>query len=425
MQLQQPSVVFVRGCARSGTTLLSDVLNESPEIGILVEQPLGDVANRLSGLFWFDDHRREQRETIAAMASRKSERGGEYFAPIDNLQRMRFPLRYPTRERLGVIVAAVIEASLGKPHLALIGSKTPGHWNEHELAVVRELFAHLSYVFVVRNPWDTINSIVNRRNAARRGRDLWPDKPIEEAIARYQEGTCLLLSCARRYPERTYVVRYEDLLADPQSTLAGLGAFLGVELQDRSNLIVGGSRAAASVLTAAEDALVQAEFGAALRRWSEKRVTGPAGTLDAVLDDCVRTVEIGKQYRCDAPVGDRGMLGSGWSGAEPRGIWSDAPQADVFFAVPEDGTYALELELAACVRNRREGLRFTVTFGDQRSEHVLHHERNVRLRLGPVRLSGGRAHRVAFEFPSLPAASRDRSDPRRKGVRLRRIRVAQ
>src|SRR5262249_34877106 len=149
-----------------------------------------------------------------AARSRKpgKKRGEKHYDPIENPDRMRFPRRYPMRDRFANIVAAIVGASLEKPSARVIGSKTPRPWNDHQLRIVQELFEEIRYVFIVRNPLDTINSIVNRRNAAREGLDLWPDKPIAEAISRYREGACLVLSCASTYPAQTYVIRYDDLV---------------------------------------------------------------------------------------------------------------------------------------------------------------------------------------------------------------------
>src|SRR6185437_4706921 len=141
----------------------------------------------------------------------------------------------------------------------------------------------VAYVFIARDPLDTINSIVNRRNAAREGRDLWPDKPVAEAISRYREGVCLLLSCASSHPDRTYVVKYDDLVGDTAATLAGLGRFLGVELRDSSGL-VRPSRPAKRVLSQAEGAAVTSALGEAVDAWASKRLTGAAAVVQRQLD---------------------------------------------------------------------------------------------------------------------------------------------
>jgi hypothetical protein len=389
-------------------------MNENPEIAILVEQPLGDLAHGIAGIFWFEKHRDEQRETIAARSRKASKKhGAKHYDPIENPDRMRYPRRYPMRDRFAHIVAAIVGASLEKPAARIIGSKTPGHWNDYELRIVQELFEQVRYVFIVRNPLDTINSIVNRRNAAREGRDLWPDKPIAEAISRYREGVCLLLSCASSYPEHTYVIRYDDLIDDTDRTLQGLGRFLGVELRDTSGL-VRPSRPAENVLSHAEDAAVRSALGDAIDTWRSKRLTGPVGVVETQLDDCIDVARPGKEYRFDAPVGERGVLGSGWSGAQPKGIWSDAAVSDVFFRVPAGGEYLVTVRFSASAASKREPMTFHTSLANDERAHTLRKGGAGQIVLGPLRLEGGRAHRLRFSFGELQSA---------KGLLLRRLRV--
>lgn len=398
-------------------------MNENPDIAILVEQPLGDLAYGIAGIFWFEKHRDEQREAIAARG-KAGKKQGEHYDPIENPERMHFPRRYPMRDRFGDIVAAVVGASLEKPSARVIGSKTPGHWNEHELRIVQETFEEIRYVFIVRNPLDTINSIVNRRNAAREGLDLWPDKPIGEAISRYREGACLLLSCASIYPEQTYVILYDDLIDDTAATLEGLGRFLGVDIRDTSGL-VRPARPAKNVLSRAEDAAVRAALGDAIDTWSEKHLTGIANVIGTQLDDCIDVARTGNEYRFDAPVGERGVLGSGWSGAEPRGIWSDAAISDVFFRVSAAGEYTITLQFSASTASKRRPLTFRTSIAGDERVHTLHKGRGGRIVLGPVRLEAGRAHRLRVAFGELQSDAErgNGSDPRRKGLLLRRLRV--
>lgn len=425
--MSQPSVVFVRGCARSGTTLLCDIINENPEVGLLVEQPLGDLAARILSMFWYEEHMNGQFAAVAASngrTSRKSRAPAVHFVPLENLDRLRFPRRYPTRERLPSILAAIVEASLEKQRLKVIGSKTPGHWDHFEFDIVRSAFPAVKDVFIVRNPFDTVNSIINKRNAARAGRAVWTDKPVTEAIARFQESVCLLLSRAAAYGDDCYVVSYEDLIADPQSVLTKLGNFLGTELRDETGLVTG-SRPVKHVLTRSEEAVVREELGAAIDAWGEKRLTGPAPDVASQLADCVRVVKAGTTYRCDAPVGDRGLLGSGWSGAEPPGIWSDAPHADMFFAVPEDGEYSVVLELAGYVPNWRAPLEVAIAIAGRRFDLTLRTGLRTRVRYGPMHLGARQAHRLSFNFGHLrsPLERGLGSDRRRLGICLRRFTV--
>lgn len=346
-----PGVLFVRGCPRSGTTLLADVLNERHDVGLLVEQPLGDVASRVRDLCWYEDHLRAERAAIArAQSSARSSGGGRYYALYDNLERMQFRARYPTQARLPHMLASLVCASIDKDDLRFIGSKTPGRWNYDELQLIREAFPVVKYVFIVRHPLDTVNSIINFRNVARAGLHVWPDKPVSDAIASYREGIALLFSTLCDAPQDTFVVKYEDLVRRPEWTLASLGEFLGTRIRDESQLIgKPKDRVAArssNVLTTDEERIARAAFGDAIASWDEKKITGRGRTtLFATLADTLLPADRARA-RLAAPHGDRSLLGAGWSGSEPGGMRNDAPVADIFFAASSGGMHTLDLRLA-------------------------------------------------------------------------------
>jgi hypothetical protein len=71
---------------------------------------------------------------------------------------------------------------------------------------------------VVRNPWSAYADTLKR--------------PVPLSLAHYVIGWCVhqqhALSFAERHPDRVFVVRYEDLVADPARTLSGVLARLGL-----------------------------------------------------------------------------------------------------------------------------------------------------------------------------------------------------
>jgi hypothetical protein len=210
----------------------------------------------------------------------------------------------------------------------------------------------------------------------------------------------LLFSCAAESPADCYVVGYEELHADKEKTLAQLSAFLGVTIADPSGLI-GATHAAKNVMTESESALVRSAFGAAIENWPHKRLTGPVTQLGNALDDCVRTIEPGRIYRCDAPEGDRGLLGTGWSGSEADGIRSDAPAADLFFRVPREGRYRLALDLVAEGPRLGTPQRIALTLGGVRFERALRAGLRARVTTQAVNLSADRACRARLELGDL------------------------
>ena len=48
---EPPTVVLISGSPRTGTTLLAEILNQSPRAGIMFEYGLGDLLHDLTGVF--------------------------------------------------------------------------------------------------------------------------------------------------------------------------------------------------------------------------------------------------------------------------------------------------------------------------------------------------------------------------------------
>lgn len=401
-----PDVVFVRGCPRSGTTLLADLLNESSQIGLLVEQPLGDLARRLDGMCWYEDEKvMEQRVVSEGRAQRMRAEGAQLYDLHENLDRMRFQTRYPTRGRRGHMLAALVEAALDKPQLRIIGSKTPGRWEHTDVALLREMFGSLKSIFIVRNPFDTVNSIINFRNNARAGLHVWPDKPVEDAIRSYQESIGLLLSSVIDDPDSTFVVKYEDLVSHPDWTLKVLGDFMGVRLHDWSRLIKRptGSRAPLDVLTEDERRETERAFGSAIANWGAKKITGHAhtGLLDE-LRDCLTEAPAQRRFLFRAPVGDRSLLGAGWSGSGPSGIHADGPHSDLFFTVPRAGRYAIEIRASATNCGAFDAVERTMWVNGVQ-QRVVFRRWPSRVRVGPVVLDRDALVQVRLTAPDRAA----------------------
>jgi glycosyltransferase involved in cell wall biosynthesis len=422
--------LFVRGCPRSGTTLLADILNEHPQIGLLVEYPFGMLVRQLLPVLWYEDHVKGEiakaHETARQLQTGQTPAAtGEFFVPLENKEHVQFARRYPTRETFPAVVRSVVEASLEKPGLALVGSKTPGRWDTNDLGLVSAVFGAPKLVFVVRNPRETINSILNRRNFARAGNDFWQFESAQQAIEAYHEATCQLLSCASASPNETFVVGYEELIADPAATLAQLGAFLGVDLDDRAGLVKE-AKHGKSVLTAPEEHAVESAFGTAMAIWPSKALTGPGAQAAAMLGDCVATLVPGLEYRMHGPQRSRGMLGAGWSDAAEEGVWSDDNVADLFFSLPP-GRYTFTLEFAGYVPTPTSPpIECTLFFDDGPSyTFTLRDLRSVRGAFGPIDVTGSQAHRLSFRFSTLrsPADQGHGNDMRRLGLCLRGIRA--
>ncbi len=97
------------------------------------------------------------------------------------------------------------------------------------------LAGHMRFICMVRHPLDVIASVQDL-NAAMGAMlpELRPyaaihGNPHIAAAHAWAEATSRLLDFAERRPESCHLLRYEDLVADPAATLGALTAFMGVE----------------------------------------------------------------------------------------------------------------------------------------------------------------------------------------------------
>jgi hypothetical protein len=203
--------IFVVGAGRSGTTLLRLMLNEHPDISIPSE------SHFIGPLFrTFGPH-----ATLAG----------------DALQRaLAVVLDCPEWQRDFGHTPAELRAAVGDDPLTLaeffdrvfrleVGPE-PAHWGDKTPANMRwvgpllECFPNAHAVAIVRDPRDVYLSLLSLKWF---GDDPW-------AIGRYiaHNGAMLqewISACAS---DRLHVVRYEDLVSDPEATLRRLCGGLGL-----------------------------------------------------------------------------------------------------------------------------------------------------------------------------------------------------
>lgn len=230
--------VFIGGCGRSGTTLLTDLLGCHSAISPIYEPWfLFDVARlvflektmapaaRLQAIAegtnaWMRD--------LAALPHNKAAyeryRHGEYS--------IRFSAETMRRETERLCRRLQSEASLspfrdfaatlfdehakteGKPFWA---SKVPRYVLMAPL--LKQAFPEMRFVHCVRDPRATIASMASRD---------WAPKTLEDQIEYWRTHVGRGMSFVEKFPRNAIEVRYEDLVADPVATMSRLFAWLGV-----------------------------------------------------------------------------------------------------------------------------------------------------------------------------------------------------
>jgi hypothetical protein len=202
---------LIIGAQRSGTSLLSRMLNQHPGIAVPGESFFFNTFGPLHR-FYGDLALAENRSRLIddALATAKI---SEWRSPPSRAA-VQAKLREPT---LGGIFRAILDAWTEAQGKQRWGEKTPQHvlhWRH-----VHEALPDAPLVHIVRDGRDVALSLV----AAQFG-----PKTIYAAAHRWRRYIRTIAAIkASAAPGRLHEIRYEDLLQQPEKVLAGVCAFLG------------------------------------------------------------------------------------------------------------------------------------------------------------------------------------------------------
>jgi hypothetical protein len=106
----------------------------------------------------------------------------------------------------------------------LIVEKTPGHYRYH--AVIKRLYPDARFLQLVRDPRAVVASLLA---ASKTSWGKWAPKNAKSAALVWRDAMEICHRQLPRYGEDAMAVRYEDLLAEPEKTLAPIWQWLGLE----------------------------------------------------------------------------------------------------------------------------------------------------------------------------------------------------
>ena len=227
LALQNP-IVFVVGCPRSGTTLLQRMLDAHPDLA---------VAN--------DTHFIPRALQRAAPANLAAAIAGEGVPLTPEL--VDAAVTYRRFSRIGVAedearrlagsagdysgwIAAIYDRFARACGKSSGGEKTPDY--VRHLPLLHGLFPGTGTIHIVRDGRDVALSALQWATAAKGpGRwELWEQDSVGAAAVWWRHQTGAGLDFERRGTGGSHmVVRYEDLVADPERELRSTSAFLGIE----------------------------------------------------------------------------------------------------------------------------------------------------------------------------------------------------
>lgn len=207
--------IFLVGCPRSGTTLLSAMLHAHPTLAMPPETRFLIPVYR--GRAEFGDLRVEaNRRRLAARITEPMESMFTDLALDRSVVMDRIVAAPPTIGSAAGTVWREFARDRGK---ARWGEKRPAYWRD--LDVVLRLFPDAQVVHLMRDGRACVASLKQVG---------WWREGVLGAMTTWVLAERQLRAAGRRLPTDSYYrLRYEDLLADPQGELTRLCAFLGEE----------------------------------------------------------------------------------------------------------------------------------------------------------------------------------------------------
>jgi FkbM family methyltransferase len=302
--------LLVGGAARSGTTILMEILNTHPHIGLFAEFPL-DKMLEWTGLYF------------------STEEAMNRFA-VDSSQNTRPWRPWPVRDLhfTELAVAPFRAVFRDKDDLSVVGTKMPGIETRVDVQKIEAHFPDVKVIQIVRNPIDTVTSSIARRNATRLGKDTWYVSTVDQAISEWIRSWNAAIASRKARPHRTLLVKYEELETNFTDIMAEIANFLEVAAEFKPMFSPDLAARDLSPLSPEERNVLEQQFGVIDRCWR----TTP---LPRLLDVFEKFPMVFSEYQ----VGDRLLfkIGSngqkytlhGFSGPEEFGTWTIGPLAAV------------------------------------------------------------------------------------------------
>jgi hypothetical protein len=204
---------LIIGAQRSGTSLLTRILNRHPMLAVPPESFFFNTFAPLRRYYGDLRERRRMRRFIADVLSTPKIRE---WSPIPSMETVLTRVRGPT---MGDVFVALMESWAASQNKTVWGEKTPHHvfhWAELATAV-----PNAPVINIVRDGRDVALGLIKAR---------FGPKTIYSAAQRWQRWLTAIEEIRAKVPvDRFQQLRYEDLLLRPVETLTELCSFLGYE----------------------------------------------------------------------------------------------------------------------------------------------------------------------------------------------------
>jgi hypothetical protein len=279
-----PSHLFTCGISRSGTTLLTTILDSHPQVSMGYElmplnMPAPDVAAEAILATGSGDRdectaalREQGLESLAVLVHRAHRTLVSPGELAEILQRFADAgeTDLNTLENRVALSAAIVEAKQAKEGTAIWGFKCPiPRVGRFDNALGR---TDTAYVFIVRDPRDAWSS----------HRERGFDMTVEQMARQWVEYLTAFETFAKRNPGRGHLLRYEDLVNDPRRTIDEMCAALGLSRDPAMDAFYQGKASVLQGGHANSDKLSQDFFTSSVDRWRNDVPQADVRTLESI-----------------------------------------------------------------------------------------------------------------------------------------------
>jgi hypothetical protein len=211
---KEKSLFFLVGPPRSGTKLLRAILNQAQGVAVAPESHI--YPKFLQHYEQRDpySHREEILERIEGTLYMERLKRNDYRIELDDLVQIGDRIQDVIR-RFMCRIAKEID-----PNVKFVGDKTPSY--SHHILTLHHFFPEARFVAIVRDPRDRALSISSS----------W-GKSSEMAALNWREPVRRILEAKKELGKHLHLIKYEELLEDPELTVKGICEHLGIAYEER------------------------------------------------------------------------------------------------------------------------------------------------------------------------------------------------
>ena len=257
--------IVILGTGRCGSTLVQRLLNSSPKVLILGEHNgfLKEIAEAYFVLIssenvnkWVYGPGFDNEKMLAAA------RDPEYFSAwLNSFTRDR------VKRHFGRLITDFLTEGLQLQELKWGFKEIRYGQNDRVLPMLSQLYPRASYIFVVRNVHDTIKSMLTAwmpRLPERFEEGVVSREDVHQVVmdhaGQWADKNENFLAFMGEQGDRSLLIRYEDLLSDPDKTVGALFRFIGMSKPS----------GAARIFVSKAGATSEKEQGKVVARWLEE-----------------------------------------------------------------------------------------------------------------------------------------------------------